>query len=173
MIEVIFKIFLTDYIDFQGFITKRIQKPLLIEYKITPLDSCEYLTYCQLPIAHRFLHEAVKQLTEYFESTRKYFDLPLDLQGTAFQQRVWEELCRIPFGQTISYANLARRIRQPDAVRAVAAANRRNPVWVIVPCHRVMGADGSLTGYAGGLWRKEWLFNHEYLNGFHKQLSMF
>lgn len=140
---------------------------------IAPVNSREHLAYCQLPSTHPLLHEAVRQLTEYFESTRKNFNLPLDLQGTPFQLRVWEELRRIPFGQTISYADLARRIQQPEAVRAVAAANGRNPIWVIIPCHRVIGADGSLTGYAGGLWRKEWLLNHEHLNGIYKQLSIF
>lgn len=145
----------------------------ICELNIAPLNSREHLAHCQPPTAHHLLHEAVKQLTAYFESKQKHFELPLDLQGTPFQQRVWEELCRIPFGQTISYADLARRIGQPDAVRAVAAANGRNPVWVIVPCHRVIGADGSLTGYAGGLWRKEWLINHEHLNSVYKQLSMF
>lgn len=141
--------------------------------KIVPPQSPECLACCLPPSTHPLLHQAVRQLTEYFESTRKCFELPLDLQGTPFQCRVWEELQRIPFGQTVSYAELARRIRQPEAVRAVAAANRRNPVWVIVPCHRVIGTNGSLTGYAGGLWRKEWLLNHEHLNGIHKQLSIF
>ncbi|WP_448518872.1 methylated-DNA--[protein]-cysteine S-methyltransferase [Rhodoflexus sp.] len=145
----------------------------ICELTIAPLNSREHLSYCQPPTSHSVLHEAVRQLTQYFESTRKSFELPLDLQGTPFQQRVWEELSAIPFGQTISYADLARRIRQPEAVRAVAAANGRNPVWVIVPCHRVIGADGSLTGYAGGLWRKEWLLNHEHLNGLHRQLQIF
>ncbi|MCS7019840.1 MAG: methylated-DNA--[protein]-cysteine S-methyltransferase [Cytophagales bacterium] len=145
----------------------------ICQLTIAPLQSREHIAYCLPPSSHGLLHEAVKQLTEYFEGTRKNFDLPLHLQGTPFQQRVWQELCQIPFGQTISYAELARRIQQPDAVRAVAAANGRNPVWIVVPCHRVIGTDGSLIGYAGGLWRKEWLLNHEHLNGIHRQLSIF
>ncbi|MCS6968283.1 MAG: methylated-DNA--[protein]-cysteine S-methyltransferase [Cytophagales bacterium] len=120
-----------------------------------------------------FIRQAIEQLDAYFAGVQKHFDLPLDLQGTPFQQRVWQELQRIPFGHTITYAQLAARIGQPEAVRAVAAANSRNPVWIIVPCHRVIGTDGSLTGYAGGLWRKEWLLNHEQLNMVHKQLSLF
>lgn len=101
------------------------------------------------------------QLAEYFAGERTEFDLPLAPAGTPFQRRVWEELVRIPFGERISYAELARRIGDPKAVRAVGGANGRNPVSVIVPCHRVIGADGSLTGYGGGIERKRWLLAHE------------
>lgn len=92
----------------------------------------------------------VAQLAEYFAGARREFDLPLAPRGTAFQQRVWEELRRIPYGETISYAELARRVGRPGASRAVGRANATNPIAVIVPCHRVIGSDGALTGYAGG-----------------------
>ena len=97
------------------------------------------------------------QLDEYFAGRRKAFDLVLAPDGTVFQQRVWQELCRIPFGTTISYRELAIRIGQPNAMRAVGLANGRNPIAIVVPCHRVIGADGSLTGYGGGLDRKRYL----------------
>lgn len=102
-----------------------------------------------------------RQLTEYFAGKREQFDVPLKLAGTPFQQRVWRELVRIPFGTTITYAELARRIGRPTASRAVGHANGRNPVSIIVPCHRVIGANGKLTGYAGGLENKEWLLGWE------------
>jgi methylated-DNA-[protein]-cysteine S-methyltransferase len=110
------------------------------------------------------LSATVLQLTEYFAGTRREFDLPLRLQGTSFQTRVWHELGEIPYGQTWSYGQLARRIANPSASRAVGLANGRNPVSIVVPCHRVIGADGSLTGYGGGLERKRWLLAHEGLH---------
>jgi methylated-DNA-[protein]-cysteine S-methyltransferase len=110
------------------------------------------------------LSAAVRQLTEYFAGTRREFDLPLRLQGTTFQTRVWRELTEIPYGQTWSYGELAKRINKPGASRAVGLANGRNPISILVPCHRVIGADGSLTGYGGGLERKRWLLAHEGLH---------
>ena len=110
------------------------------------------------------LAATVRQLTEYFEGTRREFDLPLRLHGTAFQTRVWRELTEIPYGQTWSYGQLARRIDKPSASRAVGLANGRNPISILVPCHRVIGADGSLTGYGGGIERKQWLLAHEGLH---------
>jgi len=101
------------------------------------------------------------QLDEYFAGERTGFDVPLAPRGTAFQLRVWEELRRIPYGETISYGELARRIGRPTAVRAVGASNGRNPISILVPCHRVIGADGSLTGYGGGLDRKRFLLELE------------
>jgi methylated-DNA-[protein]-cysteine S-methyltransferase len=101
--------------------------------------------------------EVTRQLGEYFSGERTAFELQLALAGTAFQQRVWDELRAIPYGQTISYGALARRIGQPTASRAVGLANGKNPVAIIVPCHRVVGADGSLAGYGGGLDRKRFL----------------
>jgi methylated-DNA-[protein]-cysteine S-methyltransferase len=105
--------------------------------------------------------KAVTQISEYFAGTRQEFDLPIALEGTEFQQQVWQELQNIPFGQTVSYGDLARSIGKPSAVRAVGAANGDNPVSIIVPCHRVIGSDGGLTGYGGGLERKQWLLKHE------------
>lgn len=101
------------------------------------------------------------QLDAYFEGRLTEFDLPLNPQGTAFQLQVWKQLCGIPFGETISYMELARRVGNPRAARAVGMANSRNPISIVVPCHRVIGADNSLTGYAGGLERKRALLAHE------------
>jgi methylated-DNA-[protein]-cysteine S-methyltransferase len=104
---------------------------------------------------------ALRQLSEYFAGSRREFDLPLRMHGTDFQKRVWHELTEIPYGQTWSYGELAKRIDNPSASRAVGLANGRNPISILVPCHRVIGADGSLTGYGGGLDRKRWLLAHE------------
>jgi len=103
----------------------------------------------------------IAQLDEYFNKKREEFDLDLDLQGTDFQKRVWTELLKIPFGKTISYKELALRLGDLKAIRAAGTANGANPVSIIVPCHRVIGSDGSITGYAGGLWRKQWLLEFE------------
>ncbi len=103
----------------------------------------------------------IVQLLEYFERKREHFDLPLAPRGTPFQQRVWAALLEIPCGVTISYGELATRLGDPKASRAVGLANGRNPISIIVPCHRVIGANGNLTGYGGGLDRKEWLLRHE------------
>jgi methylated-DNA-[protein]-cysteine S-methyltransferase len=105
--------------------------------------------------------EAARQLRDYFRGTRTDFDLPLDLRGTEFQRRVWAELRTVPFGRTVTYAELAERIGRPTAARAVGLANGHNPVSIIVPCHRVVGTGGALTGYGGGLARKRWLLAHE------------
>jgi methylated-DNA-[protein]-cysteine S-methyltransferase len=104
---------------------------------------------------------AIDQLAEYFAGARARFELPLAATGTPFQLRVWRALCEIAYGTTISYRELAQRIGAPLAVRAVGAANGRNPLSLVVPCHRVVGSDRSLTGYAGGLERKRWLLDHE------------
>ena len=108
-----------------------------------------------------FLDEVQRQLSAYFDGRRQAFDMPLDPAGTAWQRRVWAELARIPYGETISYAELARRAEHPSAVRAAGAANGRNPISIVIPCHRVIGADGRLTGYSGGLDAKRWLLTHE------------
>ena len=105
--------------------------------------------------------DVAAQLEEYFAGTRTDFDVELDLVGTPFQVEVWQALCEIPYGETVSYGELARRIGRPAAVRAVGAANGRNPVSIIVPCHRVIGADGRLIGYGWGTERKSWLLDHE------------
>ena len=107
------------------------------------------------------LTEARAELTAYFDGRLRTFELPLAPNGTEFQRRVWTALTGIPFGSTISYAELARRVNNTAAVRAVGAANGRNPIPIIVPCHRVIGSDGSLTGFGGGLDRKRWLLHHE------------
>jgi methylated-DNA-[protein]-cysteine S-methyltransferase len=108
-----------------------------------------------------FLQEAKEQLQQYFSGELKEFNLKLNPEGTVFQKKVWQALQNIPYGKTVSYMGLAKELGDPLAIRAVAAANGKNPLWILVPCHRVIGSDGSLTGYAGGLWRKKWLLDHE------------
>jgi len=107
------------------------------------------------------LAPARAQLTQYFAGERADFELSLLPEGTPFQRKVWNALCEIPYGETISYGELARRIGQPSAARAVGLANGSNPLPIVVPCHRVIGADGSLTGFGGGIERKRWLLAHE------------
>lgn len=107
------------------------------------------------------LEDAAYQLNEYFDGKREQFDLVLNPEGTDFQKRVWTALQDIPFGKTVSYLELSKTLGDVKAIRAVAAANGKNPLWIVVPCHRVIGSDGSLTGYAGGLHRKKWLLEHE------------
>ena len=107
------------------------------------------------------LQDAVYQLNEYFEGSRNQFDLKLNPQGTDFQKRVWNALLEIPHGKTTSYLKLSKQLGDVKAIRAVAAANGKNPLWIVVPCHRVIGSNGDLTGYAGGLHRKKWLLEHE------------
>ncbi|GAB5473353.1 MAG: methylated-DNA--[protein]-cysteine S-methyltransferase [Maribacter sp.] len=107
------------------------------------------------------LEDGAYQLKEYFDGKRKDFTLDLNPQGTDFQKRVWQALLDIPFGKTTSYLELSKTLGDVKAIRAVAAANGKNPLWIVVPCHRVIGSDGSLTGYAGGLHRKKWLLDHE------------
>ena len=114
--------------------------------------------------AHRpdpLLMRAAHQLTAYFSGELTAFDLPLRLKGTPFQLSVWEELLKIPYGETRTYLDIARALGNPGAARAVGAANGANPIAIIVPCHRVIASDGSLGGYAGGMWRKAWLLRHE------------
>lgn len=110
---------------------------------------------------HILLEQCAQQLDEYFEGRRKQFTLPLHQDGTSFQTKVWDLLYQIPYGNTISYHQLAKQYGNPKAIRAVASANGRNNLAIIVPCHRVIGSNQSLTGYAGGLWRKKWLLEHE------------
>ncbi|WP_375234631.1 methylated-DNA--[protein]-cysteine S-methyltransferase [Winogradskyella sp.] len=116
------------------------------------------------------LLDCVTQLKAYFREERQNFDLKLNPNGTDFQKRVWQELQKIPYGKTCSYLELSKKLGNPKAIRAVANANGKNPLWIIIPCHRVIGSDGSLTGYAGGLYRKQWLINHE---NRHKQQTLF
>lgn len=105
--------------------------------------------------------DCILQLDEYFTGTRTEFDLKLNPKGTEFQQRVWKELLNIPFNKTRTYLEQTKTLGDVKAIRAVASANGKNPIWIVIPCHRVIGSDGSLTGYAGGIWRKKWLLNHE------------
>lgn len=107
------------------------------------------------------LKTATLQLTEYFEGKRTDFSFQLNPKGTEFQIKVWNELLQIPFGKTISYLDLSKKLGDVKAIRAAASANGKNPIWIVIPCHRVIGTDGSLTGYAGGLHRKKWLIEHE------------
>ncbi|WP_420603369.1 methylated-DNA--[protein]-cysteine S-methyltransferase [Flagellimonas sp.] len=107
------------------------------------------------------LEDAVYQFQEYFEGKRENFDLKLNPSGTDFQKNVWKLLQEIPFGKTVSYLELSKKLGDPKAIRAVASANGKNPLWIIVPCHRVIGSNGDLVGYAGGLHRKKWLLEHE------------
>ncbi len=118
----------------------------------TPLEVTKIPTY---------LKNCISQLEEYFAGTRTQFDLKLNPQGTEFQQKVWKELLNIPFNKTRTYLEQTKAIGDVKAIRAVASANGKNPIWIVIPCHRVIGSDGSLTGYAGGIWRKKWLLAHE------------
>lgn len=115
-----------------------------------------------------------QELLEYFSGKRKEFSVPFRQAGTEFQQRVWDELLKIPYGKTVSYNFIAESLGDKKSIRAVGASNGKNQISIIVPCHRVIGSDGSLTGYAGGLWRKKWLLNHEkeFSNG-ETQMEMF
>ncbi len=125
------------------------------------------------PKFHSSLKEVIYQLDEYFNGIRKEFGLKLNPEGSEFQKRVWKELSGIPFGKTCSYLDISKLLGDENATRAVGNANGKNPIGLIVPCHRVIGSNGKLTGYAGGLWRKEWLLKHE--NGviFGKQTELF
>ena len=133
---------------------------------VTVLNSEEKITDV-IPVE---LEDCVIQLNEYFEGTRKQFNLKLNPQGTDFQKKVWKLLEDIPYNKTISYLELSKQLGDVKAIRAVANANGKNPIWIIVPCHRVIGSNGKLTGYAGGLHRKKWLLEHE---SPYKQQSLF
>ena len=112
-------------------------------------DISEHLLPCKI------------QLKEYFEGNRNEFDIKLNPKGTEFQKKVWNKLLEIPFNKTVSYQEIANRLGDPKVIRAAASANGKNPIAIIIPCHRVIGSDGSLTGYASGLHRKKWLLDHE------------
>lgn len=124
---------------------------------ISILDSEQEITK-KIPAV---LQEAITQLNDYFDGKRRDFTFKLNPSGTEFQQKVWQELLNIPYGKTVTYMEQTKKLGDVKAIRAVASANGKNPLWIVVPCHRVVGADGSLTGYAGGLWRKKWLLEHE------------
>ncbi|WP_055436432.1 methylated-DNA--[protein]-cysteine S-methyltransferase [Lacinutrix algicola] len=133
---------------------------------VTVLNSEEKIT----DIIPEVLEDCVLQLNQYFEGSRKQFSLKLNPKGTDFQNRVWNTLQTIPHGKTTSYLQLSKQLGDVKAIRAVANANGKNPLWIVIPCHRVIGSDGSLTGYAGGLHRKKWLIEHE---SPYKQQSLF
>lgn len=128
---------------------------LLLNYEPSDSDVIDNPSHPVLVLAHQ-------QLSEYFSGSRKVFSVPLVLQGTEFQQADWQALQAIPYGSTVSYKFIAEQIGRPKAVRAVGMANNRNPIAIIVPCHRVVGANGSLVGYGGGLDMKQWLLEHEF-----------
>ena len=121
-------------------------------------DFSEKLTEVKIP---ECLQDCVVQLEEYFAGTRTDFNLKLNPKGTEFQQNVWQELLKIPFAKTRSYLEQSKALGNVKAIRAVASANGKNPIWIVIPCHRIIGSDGSLTGYASGIWRKKWLLDHE------------
>ncbi|MFY8003439.1 MAG: methylated-DNA--[protein]-cysteine S-methyltransferase [Chitinophagaceae bacterium] len=125
------------------------------------VDDREQLVHGQPGISD-VLHHCTEQLIEYFQGRRKQFDIPVHQDGTEFQQKVWNKLLEIPFGKTISYMDLAKKMGDPKCIRAAAATNGKNKIAIIVPCHRVIGTDKSLTGFSGGLWRKRWLLQHEF-----------
>lgn len=128
---------------------------------ITRLDFIEARGADEVPRPNAWTDACRAQLDEYFGGERRDFDLPLDAQGTDFQRQVWQALTTIPFGETRSYAEIAEGLGRKGAQRAVGAANGRNPISIIVPCHRVIGSNGRLTGYAGGIGRKQWLLAFE------------
>jgi methylated-DNA-[protein]-cysteine S-methyltransferase len=122
---------------------------------------------------HDSLKECVYQLEEYFKGLRKEFGIKLNPKGTDFQKSVWTQLSTLPYGRTVSYLDISKMLGNVNATRAVGNANGSNPISIIVPCHRVIGENGKLTGYSGGIWRKEWLLNHEKSLTFGKQTSLF
>lgn len=128
---------------------------------IVGIDLCDDEPTDATGEGSEYAEQAARELREYFAGERRSFDVQLDMKGSDFSLAVWGALREIPFGQTVSYGDIARKIGRPSASRAVGAANGRNPIPIIVPCHRVIGADGALTGYACGLWRKRWLLEHE------------
>jgi methylated-DNA-[protein]-cysteine S-methyltransferase len=136
----------------------------LIELGMT-LDALTTLFFVEKPrhdpVNSPLSQAVLQQIAEYFTGARTVFTLPLAFQGTDFQCRVWQQLLAVPYGQTQSYQEIANALGNPKAVRAVGAANGQNPISVIAPCHRIIGSNGALVGYGGGLWRKEWLLKHE------------
>jgi methylated-DNA-[protein]-cysteine S-methyltransferase len=147
---------------------------MAIDYLSTPIGELKIIANDSGLLSVKFVEQTVadidrnehtqtgvNQLTEYFSGTRRQFDLTLTNAGTTFQNEVWQQLMAVPFGETASYQDIANNISNPKAVRAVGTANAKNPILIIVPCHRVIGTNGSLTGYAGGINRKLWLLKHE------------
>jgi len=125
------------------------------------IDNKEQIKHGE-PGLSDMMHFCTEQLIEFFAGKRKQFDIPIHQAGTEFQKKVWNELLNVPFGSTKSYLELSKKISDEKAVRAVAAANAKNKIGIIVPCHRIIGSDKNLTGYAWGMWRKKWLLQHEF-----------
>ncbi|MBY0480396.1 MAG: methylated-DNA--[protein]-cysteine S-methyltransferase [Chitinophagaceae bacterium] len=125
------------------------------------VDGSDQMEYGE-PGITEIMHQCTEELIEYFHGNRKNFTIPVHQEGTEFQVRVWNELLGIPYGKTISYMDLAKKLGDPKVVRAAASTNGKNRIMIIVPCHRVIGSDRSLTGYAGGMWRKKWLLQQEF-----------
>jgi len=134
------------------------------EGEVTLVEFATGATRCPATGSSPALDAAIRQLDEYFRGRRRVFELMLRLEGTEFQNQVWQVLLDVGYGETASYGEIARAIGRPKSSRAVGAANGRNPISIIVPCHRIIGSSGALTGYGGGLWRKEWLLRHERKN---------
>ncbi|MGC8750228.1 methylated-DNA--[protein]-cysteine S-methyltransferase [Hydrotalea sp.] len=129
--------------------------------EISFIDNSQQIEH-GIPGVSDLLHQCTEELIEYFQGRRKTFDLPIHQEGTPFQEKVWNELLSIPYGKTISYLDLAKQMGDPKCIRAAATTNGKNKIAIIVPCHRVIGSDKSLTGYSGGLWRKKWLLQYEF-----------
>ncbi len=123
----------------------------------TILETAESVT----TVIPEILEDATYQIQEYFDGVRKNFSLKIHPQGTDFQKKIWKLIQEVPYGKTVSYMDVAKQWGDTKIIRAAASANGKNPLWIIIPCHRIIGSDGSLTGYAGGLWRKKWLLEHE------------
>lgn len=143
------------------------QSPIGIVEILTDSDSVVELSFTEQKAgetaadAPEILKAALQQIEEYFQGSRKSFDLKLNAKGTEFQQKVWQQLIQVPYGNTACYGEIAAAVGNQKASRAVGGANNKNRIAIVIPCHRIVGADGSMTGYAGGIWRKEWLLQHE------------
>ena len=125
------------------------------------IDNSEQMVYGE-PSVSDSIHYCTEQLIEYFSGRRKSFHVPISQEGTDFQKKVWNELTEVEFGKTASYLDIAKRLGDPKCIRAAANANGKNKIAIIIPCHRIIGTDKSLTGYSGGMWRKKWLLQHEF-----------
>ena len=132
-----------------------------VDGAITELSFMENASIEENEVATGVMKDCIHQLDEYFSGKRKEFDLPIKANGTEFQQKVWELLNTIPYGKTISYLELSKMFGNVKTIRAIGSANGKNPVAIIIPCHRVIGNDGKMVGYSGKIWRKQWLLEHE------------
>jgi methylated-DNA-[protein]-cysteine S-methyltransferase len=131
------------------------------EHGVSHIQFSEQGFRSEIVHSNTFVEQCINELREYFEGKRTQFTIPLAPSGTEFEEMVWKKLLHVPYASTCSYLDIANRMNNPKAIRAVGRANGANPIAIVIPCHRVVGADGSLTGYAGELWRKRWLLDHE------------